>query len=124
MWQQIVSLLLGLWLMAAPAVFGYGDPVRTNNHIVGPLVAAVATIAISEVTRPVRWVNVALGIWLLMAPWALGYGSTSAWVQSLVIGAALALLSTARGTITQRFGGGWPALWHAPAPDEHGSELT
>ena len=111
MWAQAINVLLGLWLMAAPAVLGYADPARTNDHIVGPLVATVAAIALWEVTRPMRWINVALGLWLLVAPWVLGYGEAGVTLHSFAVGAPLALLAPVRGRITQRFGGGWSSLW-------------
>src|SRR5215207_3520539 len=72
MWPRLVNTLVGLWLMAAPAVLDYAGAARTNDRIVGPLAASFAVIAIWEVTRPLRWANVALGVWLLVAPWLLG----------------------------------------------------
>ena len=51
--------------MASPAVLDYADPARANDRIIGPLVASMAIIAIWDITRPLRWVNVILGAWLL-----------------------------------------------------------
>ena len=39
MWPRLVSIALGAWLMAAPALLDYGDPARTSDRIVGPLSA-------------------------------------------------------------------------------------
>ena len=111
MWAQIASALLGLWLMAAPSVLGYGDPARTVDQVVGPLIFAMALIAYSEVTRPVRWVNFPLGVWLICAPWALGYAGTTTWLHSMIVGAAIAVLAGFGGRSKARIGGGWSALW-------------
>lgn len=111
MWAQMINVGLGLWLMAAPALIGYGDPARTNDRIVGPLVASFAVISIWEVTRPIRWVNVALGMLLLIVPWALGYGDVIETLHSFAVGALIAALAAIRGRITQSFDGGWSSLW-------------
>ncbi|MGH7966442.1 MAG: SPW repeat domain-containing protein, partial [Candidatus Binatia bacterium] len=50
MWAQLTNILLGVWLMVAPAVFGYVGTASTNDRIVGPLVASFAMIALSEAT--------------------------------------------------------------------------
>lgn len=110
MWPQVVGLLLGVWLMAAPDVLGHVGPARTNAHIVGPLVATFACVAIWEATRAVRWLNVGLGAWLALAPWALRYSWPEA-VHSTAVGLLLARLAYTPGGLRHRFGGGWAALW-------------
>lgn len=110
MWAQILSAILGIWLMAAPAVLGYIGPARTNDHIVGPVAAAFAIIAVWEVTRELRWVNLAIGAWLLIAPLVLSYPTVPT-VNSLVVGVLLGALAFFKGDIHQRFGGGWSSLF-------------
>src|SRR5690242_20603609 len=105
MWAQVMNALLGIWLMAAPAVLHYAGGASVNDRIVGPLATACAIIAISEVTRPVRWVNAALGLWLVVAPWILGAPYVVV-LNSTVVGLLMALCASVRGKITQRFGGG------------------
>ena len=117
MWPQLLNTALGLWLMAAPALLGYGRPASTNDHIIGPLVATFACIALWEATRSVRWVNLPLGLWLVAAPLLLGHSQAGA-VNSVLCGIAIAVLSCVGGAVQQRFGGGWSALWHrAPTTD-------
>lgn len=109
MWAQVVNVLVGLWLMAAPAVLGYHGLARTSDRIVGPIAATIATIAISEATRPVRWANVACGAWLLLVPWVAGAGTAAA-VNSLAVGVVLIACAAVRGRRRQRLGGGWRAV--------------
>ena len=125
MWAQIINALLGVWLMAAPAVLGYGAPAATNDRIIGPIAASFAVIAWWQATRPTRWVNLPLGLWLLLAPWVLGYGATAAVVNSMAVGAALAALSLVEGTVDAEFGGGWRAVWgRRPAHEQEARKLT
>ncbi len=112
MWTQLITVALGISLMAAPSVLGYDNPAGANDHIVGPL---IASIAVSEATRPLRWLNVLLGFWLLVAPLVLGYGPAVTW-HSLAIGAAVVVLAAIPVQITQRVGGGWSALWRSEQP--------
>ncbi len=109
MWVRIAGFGLGLWLMAAPAVLGYGDPARTNDHIVGPIAAGFAFIAIWQLMRPLRWIGLVVGAWLLAAPWILGYGTVPT-VNSLVVGLLLAVLTLLGARTSKRFGGGWVSL--------------
>lgn len=104
--------------MAAPGLLGYADPARTNDQIVGPLATSFAFIAIWEVTRSLRRVNVGLGLWLLAAPWVLGYAVTPA-LNSTVIGLLLIGFARVQGKIRQRIGGGWAALWSSPPGDSY-----
>lgn len=113
MWARLASLVLGVWLMAAPAVLDYGDPARTSDRIVGPIVASVAFVAVWEVARALRWVNAISALWLLLAPWVLGYGPAAA-ANSLAVGVLLLTLAAVRGSMRQRFGGGWRALGRPP----------
>jgi hypothetical protein len=110
MWSRLLNTGLGLWLMASPAVLGYGSPASTNDRIVGPVIASLAVIAIAEVTRSLRRVNTVVGGWLLLAPWILGY-ETLPMVQSLVVGVLVIALSLVPGEVKERYGGGWRVLW-------------
>jgi hypothetical protein len=110
MWSQLVSTIVGLWLMAAPGVLGYERPAATSDWIAGPLIATFACIAIWECTRSVKWLNAPLGAWLLIAPWLLGY-PMEALINSCVVGAVVITLACLGGRTSEQFGGGWLALW-------------
>jgi hypothetical protein len=114
-WARLVSTVLGVWLMAAPAVLDYGDPARTADRIAGPLVAAFAFVAVWEVLRELRWVVAVLAVWLLAAPWVLGYAMVPT-LNEVVVGVLLLALSFVRGPRRERFGGGWAALARGRAP--------
>lgn len=110
MWARLINAGLGVWLMAAPGVLGYGPPLSINDHLVGPLIVASATVAVWAVLRPLRRVNLVLGLWLLVAPWALSAGWPAV-LNTPAVGAIVAGLSLVRGRVTTPFAGGWSVLW-------------
>ena len=112
MWGQLMSLLLGIWLMAAPSILEYGNPAAANDWIMGPLVATFATIALWEITRSFRRMNLILGVWLLMAPFVFSY-SKIPMMNDIAVGILLTVFSLVRGKIRHSFGGGWSSLWKA-----------
>jgi hypothetical protein len=114
MWNQIVIIVIGLWLMASPDVMEYSGPERTNHHILGPLVVSFGVIALSETTRSVRWANAAVGLWLIAAPFALSYNP----LKSSLLGVAIFALSLIEGSRREQLGGGWTRLWKTPPTTE------
>lgn len=117
MWAALLSAAIGIWLMAAPAVLGYPGAASVHDRIVGPLIASFGIIAVAEVTRSVRRVNSLLGAWLVLAPWILGF-PTAALVNSVVSGIAVGSLSLVRGSVDERYAGGWSSLWRAERPGD------
>jgi uncharacterized membrane protein len=103
-WTLVGSAALGIWLMFAPSVFGTHGLAAHNDHLIGPLVATFAVIALGEIGRAVRWLNVLLGGWLIIAPWILSGGVTASRWNDVVVGAALLVLSIPRGQIREQYG--------------------
>ena len=112
MWTHALNTLLGIWLMAAPAVLGYGGAAMDNDRIAGPIAATFACVAIWQVTRSGRWVCTLAGLWLVAAPWVLPDYTRAATLNSMLCGAAIVVLSLVRGKYDEsKFGGGWKYLW-------------
>jgi nucleoside-diphosphate-sugar epimerase/uncharacterized membrane protein len=104
-WTLVVSSIIGVWLMFTRLVFDSTGAMANSDHLMGALIVTVAVMALGEVGRPLRFINIAFGVWLLLAPWILeGTGSTWAIVNSLVSGLAVILLSIPRGPIKYRYG--------------------
>ena len=117
MWARIAGSVLGIWLMVAPAVLGYADLAQTNDHITGPIVFGSAFIAIWQLMRPLRWVELVAGAWLLAAPWILGYGKGPT-INSLIVGILLIVLAFWGGETRKRFAGGWASILKSDAQDQ------
>ncbi len=115
MWPHVLTAIMGVWLLASPDFLSYAGSARVNNQIVGAWITTFGLIAMSESVRAVRWANVALGAWLICAPFNLEYPDERA-IGSIAIGLAVIALSCIRGTLRNRFGGGWSMLWRA-APE-------
>jgi hypothetical protein len=125
-WYQIISAVLGVWLMFAPAVLGHVDTTLSDfDRTVGPLVASVSFIAAAQIARSLRWLNLLWAAVLLVAPWFLDAPLLSQVNSSLV--ALIVLALTPLGSPDQtRYGNGWTTLWRtedlpewdAPRADE------
>ncbi|WP_347158138.1 SPW repeat protein [Pontibacter chitinilyticus] len=111
MWAQIINALLGIWLMAAPAILGTDKTIANNENIVGPLIASFAIISCWEITRVVRLYNLPLGAWLLLAPWVLGYHNTTATLNEMGVGLLVIILCFVKGKVEGQYGGGWSSIW-------------
>jgi hypothetical protein len=104
-WPLLLSGALGIWLMASPALFGSGGMAANSDHLVGALIVTFAGIALAEVTRAVRFVNLLAGAWLVVAPWILGGAAAGAHWNGLLVGLAVMISSLPRGPIRERYGG-------------------
>lgn len=105
-WSLWLAAAVGAWLMFAPAAFGIRieEPAADSDHLAGALIIVVTVIALAEVTRPARFLNVLLGLWLIVAPWFLaGATSASQW-NSALMGLAVILLSMPLGRLRDHYG--------------------
>jgi hypothetical protein len=110
MTAQYLVAVLGIWMMAAPAVLGYAGTAEAIARTAGPIVATLAVVAISECTRDVRLANIPIGVFLISAPLFVAQPPDAA-VNGVAVGAAVVILSRVRGHVRMRFAGGWRALW-------------
>jgi hypothetical protein len=100
----LVSAAIGFWLMGAPPVFDATGHAADSDFLVGPLVAVVAVIALAEVARGLRFLNVAAGLWLVAAPWFLSGATTGSTLNDAIAGLALIALTLPRGAVRERYG--------------------
>ncbi|MBI3964066.1 MAG: SPW repeat protein, partial [Chloroflexi bacterium] len=97
------------WLMAAPSVLGSAPPAAHSDHLIGALVVTVAVIALADVGRALRFVNVLFGAWFVAAPWVLSGATPASTWNDVVAGVALILLSVPRGPVGECYGS-WQRL--------------
>ena len=119
MWWQILAFIVAVAVTASPDVLGLGNAIADAFHVLGPLAAAIAGMAASEVLRPVRRMHLLVGGAIAAAPLLLGDG-TAAIVVGLIAGAALAVLAVPGSADMDRFGGGWSAVVSPREPREQG----
>ena len=106
-WTLLASVFLGLWLMFSRLIFGTEPPMADSDHLVGALIITVAVMAMAEVGRSLRFLNIGFGLWLIIAPWFI-YGATitASWAAVLV-GIMVIALSLPRGKISKEHYGSW-----------------
>ncbi|HCY62210.1 MAG TPA: DNA polymerase III subunit epsilon [Oxalobacteraceae bacterium] len=103
-WTLLLSTLLGVWLMLTRLSFDTSDAMANSDHLVGALVVTFSIMAMAEVGRPVRFINVGFGLWLIGAPWLLeGVSANGAVWNSMVTGIVLIALALPRGTIRNAY---------------------
>jgi nucleoside-diphosphate-sugar epimerase/uncharacterized membrane protein len=103
-WNLAASIAIGAALMFSRVLFDAAGEAANNDHLIGALVLTVTVIALAEMARPLRYVNVAFGAWLLAAPWVLDGDSTFGSFASLTAGALLIVLALPRGAIHNHYG--------------------
>src|SRR5581483_11453939 len=98
MWTRLGGVVLGIWLIGAPAVLGYRGLAADNDQVVGPIVATCAFAALWQAARPLGWVGFALGGWILVAPWLFSAGVVATATELLVGVLLMALAWRGRGS--------------------------
>lgn len=114
--NQLLSMAAGVGLMAAPRTLGYPESAAADLHwIAGPLLAAVAGVAIWDVALALRWVNLVPVAALALGPLLMPHPAAA-----VVVGEAAAVVVAATlpwgGRQRHRFGGGWSELWGGGKP--------
>lgn len=105
-WTLWLATALGVWLMFAPAVFGIDIEASAadNQHLVGALIIVMSVIALAEVARPVRLLNIPLGLWLIGSPWFLTGGTVGSHWNCALVGLALVIVSLPLGRLRDHYG--------------------
>jgi hypothetical protein len=83
-----LNVVLGVWLLAAQWLLGYGDTTAKFNEIVVGF-AVIVTALFSGCVRPFHHLITAAGAWLIVSPLALSYEGTAPTVNSVLLGLAL-----------------------------------
>ena len=108
---QVVGIVVGVGLMATPAVLGYAGSTASDVHrTIGPLAASLALIAVWQATRAVRLPNIVLGAALAVSPVVVDHQADAA-ITAVLAGVALAAATPFAGRERRRLGGGWRAAW-------------
>jgi hypothetical protein len=109
-WTLLVQAAVGVWLMASPYVVGEPlTPAADSSVLSGALVTTVAGIALAEVTRAARFLNLALALWIAVGPWLLGAPLPAA-INALIVAGILIGTSLPRGPIRERYGNWQPFM--------------
>jgi hypothetical protein len=109
---QLTIVAAGVLLMAAPALFDYGGLAARHGRLLGPIIAAVAAVALSQATRSLRWCNLPCGLALVFLALGPGYPARASLV-SIAAGGIVVLLTPMAPPQRHPLGGGWRSVWHS-----------
>ena len=103
-WNLVLATAVGAWLMFTPAVFGSAGNAAHTDHLFGALIVTMTVIALADVGRAARFLNLFLGAGVIVAPWLLGGATTASKWSDLLAGALVIGLSMRRGPVGERYG--------------------
>ena len=95
---------IGIWIMFAPQVLGYSGTMAYSDNIVGALIVTFGVIAMSEVARTVRYINILFGLWLLVAPFIFSIEGNAAMWNGIIAGVLVMALCFPKGKIVDKHG--------------------
>src|SRR6476619_5809338 len=107
-WQDVASLVLGVWLVLSPFALGFSGAAVWMTIVLGLFVVLFAVEGFVIPSYLEEWGEILLGLALVVAPWTVGYESVSATVSSTVSG-ILVILFGAWALMTDRDFTTW---WH------------
>ncbi|MDZ4140536.1 MAG: heavy metal-binding domain-containing protein [Methylotenera sp.] len=105
-WTLLLSIVIGVWLAFTRLTFDSSGAMVDSDHMVGLLVVTFSIIALAEVGRAIRFINIPFGVWLIAAPWLLnGITSPLATWNGVISGVLLIALAIPRGPIKDSYAG-------------------
>ena len=75
-WQDMLTMVLGLWIAASPWALGFGDDfglITWNALAIGVGIVILAAIDLDAPAKWEEWAMVAAGGWSAVSPYALGF---------------------------------------------------
>ena len=86
-WQDQLMVLVGVWLLVSPWVFGYlvDSPRGLNATLSGAIIALLAAFDLVETHVWAVLLNIVLGAWVVVSPWLVGAAQDAGMTWSLVI---------------------------------------
>jgi len=100
-WTGSINLAVGLWLfLSAWMVPAAMTASRANDLFFGVAIFALSVIRVSVRHRTglASWLSALAGLWLIVAPFALRYELTGQKLNSVIVGAVVAILAIANGS--------------------------
>ena len=113
-WQDVASLLLGVWLVLSPFVLGFDGATVWITIVLGLCVILFAIEGFVIPSYLEEWGEILLGLALVVAPWTVGYESVSATVSSVVSGILVILFAVWELMTDRDFITWWHDRWHHP----------
>jgi SPW repeat len=114
-WQDVASLLLGVWLVLSPFALEFAGADAWITILLGLCVILFAVEGFVIPSYLEEWGEILLGLALVVAPWPFGYESASATVSSMVSGILVILFGAWELTTDREVNAWWHNRWHHTA---------
>jgi hypothetical protein len=111
-WQDVASLLLGVWLVLSPFVLGFSGAEVWITIVLGVCVVLAAVEGFVLPSYLEEWAEIVFGVALVMVPWTVGYESLSATMSSALSGILVILLAVWELRTDRDFKTWWQDRWH------------
>jgi hypothetical protein len=103
-WNLLVSVLFGGILMFSPGFIQIPLRLADSDHIVGAVVATLSFMAMAEVFRAIRFLNILLAIWVISFSLFFIQEDNSHYLFHIIWGILLILVSLPKGKVLERYG--------------------
>lgn len=103
-WNLLLTTAIGLWWMFYPGNFGITGSAANQFTTLGALVVTFSVIAMAEVGRAIRFINMAFALWLIVAMLLITDIPLQALWNAIISGAVLVVLSFPKGRIRESYG--------------------
>ena len=113
-WQDVASLLLGVWLVLSPFALGFAGAAIWMTIVLGLFVILFAVEGFFIPSYLEEWGEILLGLAVVVAPWTVSYESVSATVSSMVSGILVILFAVWELMTDRDFITWWHDRWHHP----------
>ncbi|VEG91108.1 vitamin K epoxide reductase family protein [Legionella spiritensis] len=102
-WNLVLSLAIGVWLMFSRLTINATDGLANANHLLGALIITITMVALAEVVRPVRFINLIFAVLLCVTPFLYNADAIQA-TAGIACGVLLFLFTLPRGKIRDSYG--------------------
>lgn len=103
-WNLLLCSAIGLWWMFYPGNFRVTGSAANQFTTLGALVVTFSVIAMAEVGRGIRFINIVFAAWLIVAMFIINNVPSQALWNAVISGAVLIALTFPKGRIREKYG--------------------